>query len=178
MFILNIAADKLKVSIILIATFQFLFCVKCMAQEYKKYNSEGISISYPITWETGSHASAKFLFFRPVEEVGQQFRENINLVESDNRGLELTAYCAACKAQLSKLLNGYKEISTEYLTINGKKFCQLVYQHNTNGLPLQAALFVCVHNAKAYQFTCSALQTTYEKFAPVFKKMMSSCEIK
>lgn len=164
-------------TIVLLMGLQLLFGAKGIAQEYKVYKTDGISIEYPVDWEVSSHLSAKFIFLRPIEEEGQQFKENINLVVGDAKGLKLGEYLIACKSQLAKVLNGYKDISTEFMILNNEEFCRVVYRYNVNGLSLKVALFISIHNGKAYQFTCSSLETTYEKYLPTFMKMMNSCRI-
>jgi len=102
MFIFKTEASRHKTDGFILLVL-LLLNVKTMARGHIEYHAQDVSIKLPATWEKSNHPSTKFLFFRQVEEAGQQFRENISLVEASNKGLQLTEYCAACKKQLSPL---------------------------------------------------------------------------
>ncbi|HOS83622.1 MAG TPA: PsbP-related protein [Bacteroidales bacterium] len=134
-------------------------------------------IRYPASWENIETESTVFLLIRPVEEVGQIFRENVNLIIDNRNGLNLQEFVGAAKVQLRTQLPNYKEISTDYIELGGKQYARIVYQHSTNNLPLQVAYYIYIHKNKAYNLTCSSTQSNFELYLPIFEKMISSFTI-
>jgi hypothetical protein len=148
---------------------------------YKDYTDEvlGFSIQYPGNWEYLANPRTAFIFIRPIESQGQMFRENVNLVLSSLEGpsledYSLEDYSKNFKQRMTKYLQGYKEISTSIITINYMQYVKLVYTHTFNGLPLKVELYMLIKDNKAYSFTCSALETNYDSFSPVFYKIIKS----
>lgn len=146
------------------------------SQEMKTYtdNQAGLSINYPSTWEYQANPRTVFILIRPLEKQGQVFRENVNLIINDDQDLTLQEFTGVAKMQLRKQLQGYKELSTETVELGGKQYAKIIYQHNTNNLPLKVAYYILLHNGKAYNLTCSSTQANFEKYLPVFEKMVSS----
>ena len=158
----------------LIIIFSILYSLQTYAQEMNQYKGDGLTMSYPANWESMSHPRTKFVFLRPLEEEGQMFRENIILIVSDNKGLTLDEYVGFCKVQLNKQLSNYKLFSTNKITIEGNTYSELIYQHSSDSTDYQVLLCVFIIDGKAYEFTCSALKDTFNKFMPLFNKMINS----
>ena len=136
-----------------------------------------ISIKHPSSWEYLANSATVFILRRPMEEQGQIFRENINLIINDSRKLKLKEYVGAAKVQLQDQISGYTELSTEYLEINERKYARIIYQHNTYDLPLQVAYYLTLYKGKSYNLTCSSTHQNFEKYLPTFQKMINSFTI-
>lgn len=160
-----------------LALFLILFFGEEQKKTMKKLSVKNINIEYPETWEKQENHRTVFLLMRPIEKKGQTFRENINLIIMEDHGLELKEYTALSKVQLKSQLSGYNELSTEYIKLGGKKYCRLIYQHNTNNFPLQVAYYIYLHNGKSYNLTCTSTMLNFDKYFPLFEKIISSFEV-
>lgn len=160
---------------ILVFVLSMIFAVS-QAQEMKSYIDEisKISIEYPLGWKYQASPVTSFILIRPLEEEDQVFRENINLIINDSQDLKLKEYVGAAKMQLKSQLPNYKVLSTEYIELGGKKYAQIIYQHDAQNLPLQVAYYILLHKGKSYNLTCSTTRDNFETYLPVFKKMVSS----
>lgn len=151
-----------------------LLPIQSYSQTMKEYSGNGLTISYPDTWENMAYPNTAFLFIRPLEEQGQKFRENVNLIISDSKGLTLDEYTALTKLQFPRQLKNFEIITTNSKMIDGKLCKEIVYAHNYSGLHIEAAYYLFIIKDKAYEFTCSTLQSNYSTYYPLFSKIMSS----
>ncbi|GIV28845.1 MAG: hypothetical protein KatS3mg027_2659 [Bacteroidia bacterium] len=165
---------------VLLSLFLFAITFFAQTQEMKTYtdNETGVSINYPSTWEYRENPRTVFILIRPLEKEGQVFRENVNLIINDDQDLTLQEYTGVAKMQLRKQLQGYKELSTETVELGGKQYTRIIYQHSINNLSLQVAYYILLQNGKAYNLTCSSTQIDFEKYLPVFEKMVSSLTVR
>ncbi len=165
---------SLVLTVILLLNSIFIYSqeMKTLRLEDKK-----ISIQYPDTWETMENPNTVFILIRPLEKQNQIFRENVNLIVDDAKGLGIQEYTGFMKKQLNNQLPGYKELSSNFLKINNKDYVRIIYRHNTNNLPLQVANYTFIYKEKAYQLTCSSTQSKFEDYLPIFEKMISSFRI-
>jgi hypothetical protein len=51
-----------------------------------------------------AYPNTVFLLIRPLEEQGQELRENVNLIISDSKGLTLDEYAALTKLQKRQII--------------------------------------------------------------------------
>jgi hypothetical protein len=163
---------KIKISLLLLVC--VLINLQLFSQTMKQYKDSELQISYPASWQIIEYPNVAFLFIRPLEEKGQKFRENVNLIISDSKGLNLEAYTAINKKQLQAQLINYKHISTSNKIIDNKTFKEIIYKHTSNDLQLQVVYYYVIINNKVYEFTFSTLQSSYENYYPVFTKIISS----
>lgn len=166
----------LMLSFAMILNFSNLFAGNT---EYKVYvdNKNNIRIKYPSSWAKLNDTRTTFLIIRPIEKSGQVFRENINLIISDNQGLDIDKYNKAARHQLQKRLIGYKEEKVGTVLLDGKLFHQVNYEHQLGNLNLKVLYYFFVRKNKVYQFTCSTTKENYTTFMPIFEFMMKSLKI-
>ena len=149
------------------------------AQEMKTFrlDNKKISIEYPTAWEYLENTNTVFILIRPLEELGQAFRENVNLIIDNAQGLPLAEYVRLSKAQLSQQLDGFKEVSKEEVKVNEKECVRLIYKHTASNLYLQAACYFIPYKGKVYQLTCSSTQSKFSTYLTTFEKMINSFEL-
>ena len=140
--------------------------------------TRGLSIQYPANWEPRKIDGTVFFIARPKEEQGQKFAENINLIIDPPDDLSLDEYGNVARERLPKQLKNYKELKYEKLTLGGREFFRLFYTFSYNNLQMHDVYYVTVHNNCSYNFSCSALESTYQRFFPVFQKMLASFKVK
>jgi hypothetical protein len=149
------------------------------AQEMKTFTDDltKTHINYPSNWDFIENPATVFILMRPIEEQGQIFRENVNLIINESQGLTLAEYLKAAQKQLATQLPNYKELEVSYVEFGGKKYARIIYQHNSNNLPLQVAYYLLIHKKKVYNLTCSSVQDSFDKYLPLFQEMMISFTI-
>ena len=147
---------------------------------YKKYTDakEKVSINYPATWVKFPYSLSVFMFMRPVEEKGQRFKENINLVVGDAQDLYLIEYLLDSRTKMKDQMEGFKELKSEFIKINGLDFVRMIYEFRNGNLVLKSVLYLAVKNGKAYSLTGAALDSTFDRFYPLFQDMAKSFRIK
>ena len=147
---------------------------------WKTYSDakEKVSVSYPATWERKQVENTIFFFMAPFIHSGQRFRENVNLVTGPAEDLALIEYLIDARKKLGESVEGFKELKSQFIKIDGRDFVRMIYTFKSQDLVLKDAYYLTVDNGKAYSLTCSALQSTFDKFYPVFEKIAESFKIK
>lgn len=147
---------------------------------FKTYTDikEKVSIKYPVTWEHKPYSTAVFLFMRPVEERGQKLRENIDLFIGPAQDLALIEYLEDARKKYKESVEGFKELKSEFIKINGLDFVKMVYQFTNGNINLRCILYLAIAHDKAYSLNCTALSTTFDKYYPLFETMAESFRIK
>ena len=163
--------------IIVVIAFSTILKAQDMAFKTHTDAGAGVSIDYPHTWEFMENPQTVFILIRPLEEPGQQFRENVNLVVGPSQKLTLKEYTEQAKGQMEMYLSGFMIKSTDYEKINGREYAKIVYWHTTNNLPLQVVYYITLKNDKAYNLTFSAIVKSFDKYEPVFNNIVQSFKI-
>ena len=140
-------------------------------------SKEQVSVKYPDTWRPHANSQTVFMFMRPVEEKGQRFRENVNLVIGDAQDLALVEYLVDARNKMKEQMPGFKELKSKFLKINNIDFVKMIYTFTSNGITLKSVLFLAVDNGKAYSLTCAAINSTFDRFYPIFDKIGESFRI-
>jgi hypothetical protein len=145
------------------------------AQSYVVYNESPLySFSYPANWNKQPLEGAEFCFIRPKENASQKFRENINLVIDPPDDLTLQEYGEVAINKMSSQMNSFRLFSSGIVKINQRNFYKIVYQFKFKKLMMKDIYFITVENNRSYNFTCSALPSTFSQFQPVFEKIIQS----
>ena len=176
---------RILASLLLIFSAFNLFAQQKIAYTAYTDPKEKVSIKYPATWESKPNSAVSdkdvkgvFMFMRRYEEQGQKFRENINLVVGPAQDLYLIEYLADARTKMKQSMEGFKELKSDYIKINGLDFVRMVYEFNNSQLVIKSVLYLTVHNDKAYSLNCTALNTTFDKYYPLFETMAKSFKIK
>ena len=157
----------------------FIFPIRSIGQNitFKEYKNEKshVSIKYPSTWHRKDNDKTVFIFMRPIELPGQQFQENINLVTKPSKGHSVKDFAEATQSQIQSggLKNG-KLIKVDYLTIKGKDYTRIIFEHESGGVPLKCIYYLLVQNDREYAICCSAMRNNFDEYFPVFEEMIKS----
>ncbi|MES2703377.1 MAG: PsbP-related protein [Bacteroidota bacterium] len=146
---------------------------------YKTHTDvKGYTIKYPSNWYTKPMDGAEFFILRPVEEKGQKFRENMNLVQGDAQDLYLVEYIMDATRKMKEQMTDFKQLTGDYIKINGLDFYRMEYEFSYNGkYMMHDVLYLVLKDGRAYSLTGSALKTTFSKFQPIFATMAKSFKI-
>jgi hypothetical protein len=148
---------------------------------YKTYSDKqkGYTIKYPSNWNNKTAAGAEFFLYRPVEEPGQKFMENMNLVTGPTEDMYLVEYVKSAEEKMKKEMPDFKIIGGGYGKIGSLDAFQMFYTFSArNGkYKLHNVLYIMVKDDKAYNLTGSALESTFNRFLPIFDTMSNSFRI-
>ncbi len=147
---------------------------------YKTFSDpkKGLSIQYPANWESRKIKGTVFFLIRPKEEAGQKFAENVNLMIDPPDDLSLLEYGDVARDKLKKQLPNYQELKWDVVKLGGRDYFRLFYTFTYNNLNMHDVYYVTVYKDQSYSFSCSAIETTFAKYAPVFEKMITSFKVK
>ena len=146
---------------------------------YKKHtdSQNGVSINYPENWIKKEIKESAFFFMRPREEAGQKFMENVNLIIDPPDDLSLKEYAISAKIKMEDQMVDFKEVKSEYITMNGREYFKLIYTFTFNKLKMHDAYYITMDKGQAYNLICSATESTFGRFYPVFETMAKSFKI-
>jgi len=139
---------------------------------------EKVSIKYPATWERKPVNKTVFFFWAPYLHNGQKFRENVNLSIGPAQGLSIEEYFLDARKKMPEELEGFKELRSKYIKINGRDCAQMVYQFRHGDMNFMAVVYIFLNDEKAYSLNFSSLAERFDKFYPAFEKMAKTFKIK
>jgi hypothetical protein len=139
---------------------------------------KGITLQLPANWIKKEVPETVFFFKRPKEEAGQTFAENISLITNPPDDLSLEEYATVARNKLREQIAGFHEVKFDYIKINKRQFFRIIYSFTYGSNKMKDIYYVTMKDGCTYDFTCSALETTFKRFFPVFEKIMHSCIIK
>jgi hypothetical protein len=147
---------------------------------YKTYvdKKKGYQIKYPSNWVNKDMQGAEFFIARPVEEVGQIFMENINMVKGEAEDLYLVEYVMDAERKMQRDMRDFKPIKGRYVKIGELDAYQMFYTYSYNDkYHMHNVLYIILKDGKAYSITGSALESTFTRFYPIFETMAQSLRI-
>jgi len=140
------------------------------------------SISFPENWEVKNGRQAfQIMALSPLADSTDKFREDIIVFrEKFPKGVkDLNGYIDYTKKKITKLLKEYKEGKTGKANINGHNGIWFEYSFTLNkNIKNKCLAYVYDKDKQAFVVLASALDTTYNKFKPLFQKIDSTFNIK
>ncbi|WP_343633910.1 hypothetical protein [Fluviicola sp.] len=146
---------------------------------FKKDNYE---LKYPETWslDTTTKTAADFIVYSPLSSDKDEFKENLNLVVQDLKGLnfDLDNFTALSEQQIQSYLEGSEVTENERLKKEDQEYHHLVYTAKTGGRMLRFEQYYWVVNEKAYILSFTAELDQFEKYADISKQILESFTLK
>lgn len=140
------------------------------------------TINYPVEWEleVDGELGTRFFLFSPLESEEDQFSENINLITEDLTGLgiDLDMYNDLASGQLETVIEEYSLIESQRVTWNDQSYHKLVYTGTLDALALAFEQRFYVEHETAFILTFASMQDTFDQYAEVRDRIMSSFLIK
>lgn len=138
------------------------------------------SFSYPSGWslDTSGLMNSSFFILSPLSSSNDTFRENINLIIQDLKGLniDLDMYTSITLKQLKTLITDYSiDQSTRITsdTLNGS-YHKITYTSTQGVYNLKLQQRWWVKNGKAYVLTFTCEEDQYDKFVIKADQAMDS----
>ncbi len=146
--------------------------------EFETLNGENYIIKYPNTWELNQSGQMGMTFglFSPVGLYGDQFRENVNLIEQDisSQDLDLAGYIEVSENQIKTLL----QASTIIESKREKDYHKIIYTGTMGRYKLKFHQRYWVKNGNAYVLTFTAEIGEYDNYNEIALQIMDSFEFK
>ena len=139
---------------------------------------EGVKISYPASWKLVTQDG---MVFKALTLGGAV---NTNMVTEDLKdGFTLDSYVDAIVEALAKLPGTDRFVSVtlnskDSIDLSGQKAYELIYQNKVKGkkddIVITQVLISTVRNNRGYCFTFNCPDVLFDRFKPVFDKMIGS----
>lgn len=149
---------------------------------WKTLSEADFSLKYPADWEldqTGSN-NTRFFLKSKVTEMTDDFRENINLLNEDLGGAEISLdeYMELSMENLHRGMPGLNITKNEKMTVKGQEYYQLEYYVSQGGMDLSFEQRFTIANGMVYVLTFSAKKDDLKKFKSIAENIMDSFELK
>jgi len=158
-----------------------LISAAATAQEWRVFESKdyGFAISYPPNWEAREGALGTcVIIISPMEGMQDNFRENANVtLETLAKPMSAQEYMDACVSLMEKNFPGFVELSRGAEGWAGKVVPYLICRHSFPRAGAKAMLYFYVSGSRAYVLTCTATESTFDRFQPYFKQIAASFRI-
>lgn len=138
----------------------------------------GISIELLSNWTKteGTLGNTQYvLALSPPEGAGDQGAENL-MVGVEDTPVELSAqeYLDIVMTNAKAGMTNYAEVEQTDATLDGKPAKKIVYTYTLGGRTIKQALWATTDGLRGYQVLGSALQDSYDKYAPTFEAYAGS----
>ncbi len=137
-------------------------------------------MAYPNGWEMQEEFMGSAVFFAsPRENSGDAFSENVNVVVEDLKGRQLSPrqYFEISSAQLENLITDYNPVEEGAATIGVNDAYRTAFTSKQGKFSLKQLQIVTIKNGRAYVFSYSAEQSSYDKYLPLAEKTIESARI-
>jgi len=145
-------------------------------QAYSVYHDkiDLFRIDYPSNWEKRDMHGIDLFFIRPMEERGQRFEENMNIIIDPPDDLSLQEYADVGVEKLANQLDSFRVYSSDFVKINNMDFYKLEYGFKYKSSDMHDLFYITVKDHRSFNFTFSAIDGSYKKYYPVFQRMINS----
>lgn len=147
--------------------------------EFKKDNYQ---ITYPETWilDTSHVSSTEFIIKNPQTSSEDQFKENLNLVIQDLKGLnfDLDNFTALSEQQIQNYMQESEILENERLEKNGFDCQHLIYTATSAGNMLRFEQYYWIIKEKAYVLSFTAEFKSFEDNKNISNNILDSFIIK
>jgi hypothetical protein len=138
------------------------------------------TLSYPASWslDQSGQVGTKFILFTGKNNSG--FRDNVNLIiqELKGSGFDLDKYVTLSEGQVKTMITNSQIIMSKRMKSELGEFQEVVFTGEQGVFHLKWRQRYWVRGEKAYVFTFTASQATYDEYAQINKKLFDSFKLK
>lgn len=146
------------------------------------FQKDNYQISYPETWnlDTSHISSTDFVLTSPQTSTEDLFRENLNLIVQDLKGLnfDLDNFTALSEQQIQNYMQESELIENERMKKAGLDCHHLVYTAKKSDRTLRFEQYYWIINDKAYVLSFTAELEAFEAFKDTSKHILDSFVVK
>ncbi len=167
--------------LMLLTSFSGLAQVEVPA-DWLVYEDDSFLIRYPNGFEVGKSTvpNVSFILLSRSTSSKDQFRENVNLMVQDVRGMEmdLDQFTQVSENQVTTILSKGKILESKRITTDSTEFHRLAYVGEQGDLRLIFVQHYWIIEGKAYILTFTGEAAEFKKYDAVSQVMMQSFRIK
>jgi len=150
-------------------------------EDWKTHTDNGFQIQYPSEWELSlaKQMGSSFILFSPLENKDDLFRENVNLIIQDIKGMSigLEKYAQISESQIKSMMTNAQILESKVIEKNGRRVYHLVYTADMGIYHLKFMQNYFIQNEKAYVLTFTADQKNYDRYIKVGSEILNTFEL-
>jgi hypothetical protein len=142
-----------------------------------KLNQNNYQLFYPENWNyDSSNKSVAFFLKSKLVSDTDSFSENVNLIVQDisNYDLNLDSYAELSKKQINSMMAHSVILSGEKIKASGGTYYRIIFTAEQEGLKLKFIQHYYIKQKKAYVLTFTSLESTFDQYATVAQRILSS----
>ncbi len=138
------------------------------------------TLTCPDSWEKKTdYMGTDVIYLSPLEDSNDEFRENVNvIVEKLPSNMGLNQYVDISLKNAGKMLTDYRNLENSAVQLNGLDAQRIVSIYRMGDMRICALSYVIVKGRKAYTITCTALDSTYEKYKQQFEDICGTMKVR
>ena len=152
------------------------------SEEWKSLEGESYSILYPSDWELDQSGlmNTKFIVFAPQSANTDKFKENVNLISQDLKGMNVTLdqYVELSVQQIKLMIPKCKILETETVKTDDIEFHKILYTGDQGQFNLTFRQYLFLQNETAFVITFTSEQSQFENYKEIGEKVLESFVLK
>lgn len=112
----------------------------------------------------------------PADSVGDNFRENLNIIYEEVGEMGMDEYFKLSEESLNNLPDIQKLGLTDTV-MNGMNFKKLHYTFSAEYIDAEVMVYITIVNGKAYVITCSCIQGQMDNWQKTYEKMVATFKL-
>jgi hypothetical protein len=149
---------------------------------WKTFSGTNYTIQYPPNWELNQSGQmgTSFIFFSPLENDKDQFKDNVNLLVQDltGRNIDLNKFVEISEGQVKTMITNSTLIESTRLKNATPEFHKMVYSGDQGIFHLKFEQYFWVINQQAYILTLTCEQNKSSDYKENGEKILNSFSFK
>ncbi|MBL7739265.1 MAG: hypothetical protein JNK14_08590 [Chitinophagaceae bacterium] len=146
------------------------------------YVNSAYKIEYPASWtiDTSKKMGSEFFLLSPVENAGDKFRENVNLIVQNlsGKGIDMDKYVEISEDQIKNMgVNGQINESKR-IENSGSGYHKMVFVMSQGVFNLKVEQYYFIEKEKAYIITFTAESDKFDAYKTAGEKILNSFVLK
>jgi len=140
------------------------------------------SVQYPGSWtiDTSKRLGADVFIFSQKDADTDKFRENVNVMIQDLKGLNITLdkYVDISEEQIRTILTNASIIESKRMNPGSKEYHKLIFTGQQGVYNIETQQFYFLVNEKAFVITLTTEQNQYDKYKESGEAILRSFKLK
>jgi len=149
-----------------------------VAGGWKTYNGTNYSVQYPPNWElnTNGQMGTSFIFFSPLENDKDQFKENVNLLVQDLRGsnIDLNKFVEISEEQVKTMITNSTLEESSRVKSSKHEYHKMIYIGDQSIYRLKFEQYFWIVSQQAYVLTFTCEQTKFSEYKEAGERILNS----
>lgn len=152
------------------------------SEDWKTVKEKSFTINYPATWnlDQSGQMGTSLMLFSPVESEQDKFRENVNVIIQDLKGMDidLDKYTKISEDQVKNLITNSKIVESNRIKNGNSEYHKIIYTGEQGLFKLTFEQYYLIKKDKAYILTFTSEQDKYEDFKETGEEILNSFQLK